>query len=138
MNTFVRIPNFPDYSISPQGEVRAERSGLLLKHDSRGRVRFRAGNGRPLFHVGELLIMAGLMPSPVPLSDLKKAAGNPPSLEFLLDAAKDAPARLALARRANGHLLSLVKTLRTRIETLENAVATAKSKKPRPKPKGEP
>ncbi len=115
MSDFIPIPDYPGYSISPQGQVRSERSGLILSHDARGRVKLRAGKKYPAFFVGELLAMAGCLvsaPAPVaaPAHDERVA-----KLEKSLD----------LARRANGHLLALVAQLRAEIA----APAKAKGKK---------
>lgn len=64
MSGYLPIPAHPAYSISALGQVRSERSGLILSHDMRGRVKIRSGKKYPSFFVGELLAMAGLMKKP--------------------------------------------------------------------------
>lgn len=110
MSGFVSIPDYPEYSISPQGQVRSERSGLILSHDSRGRVKLRAGKKYPSFFVGELLAMAGCF-APAPM-EAALPAEDPRADEL--------ERRLGLARRVNGHLLALVAQLRKEIAALES------------------
>ena len=118
MSDFTPIPDYPEYSISPLGQVRSERSGLILSHDARGRVKIRAGKKYPSFFVGELLAMAGCLSSspalehaPAPLE--AQAPVEDPRTDEL-------ERRLGLARRVNAHLLALVAQLRKEIVTLES------------------
>lgn len=130
MDAFTQLPECPGYSVSARGRVRSERSGLILSHDARGRVRLRLGGRYPSYYVGELLAMAGLMSGGESGEGTVKAKGAPAG-DGACEAPEAAPGcgdetarRLALARRANGHLLALVEGLRRRIALLE-AVAVA-------------
>ena len=116
MSDFVRIPEHPEYSISPLGQVRSERSGLVLSHDVRGRVRLRSGKRQVFCFVGDLMAMAGMFAAPTP-AEVPAPAQDAQSAEL--------ERRLGLARRVNGHLLALVAQLRAEITSL----AKAKGKK---------
>ena len=117
MSDFLRIPEHPDYSVSPQGVVRSERSGLVLSHDVRGRVRLRMGKRQVFCFVGDLMAMAGMFVAPAPMEG---PADDPAKTEL--------ERRLGLARRVNGHLLALIRQLRAEVA----ALAKHKGKKAKP------
>ncbi len=111
MSDFARIPEHPDYSVSPQGVVRSERSGLILSHDVRGRVRLRVGKRQVFCFVGDLMAMAGMFATPLQEAVPAEALEDPEKAET--------ERRLGLARRVNGHLLALIRQLRKEIAALE-------------------
>lgn len=108
---FLPIPQHPAYSVSRLGQVRSERSGILLSHDRQGRVTLRTGEKTLRFYVGELLEQA--RPAPVVL------AAPAMSEEKLPEGVEELKERLRLARKANGHLIALVERFKSRLESLE-------------------
>lgn len=93
MDSFVVIPEHPDYSISSRGEVRSKH-GNILSVNSRGQVSLRVDNKSRLFFLGDLLAMSGVLSS-----------GEYPEKAELEN-------RLRWARKVNGHLLALIEDLR--------------------------
>lgn len=110
MHDFIRIPDYPNYLINQLGEVRSERSGIILSHDDRGRVNLlddgKSSRGKR-FYIGELLAM---VKAPAP-----QKAEAPDSKTALAGLEK----KLGLARRANAHLLKLVKKQEQEIRVLQ-------------------
>lgn len=99
---FSPLSEFPGYSVNALGQVRSEKSGILLAHDSRGRVGLQVDGKRRMFFLGELA------PVGVARPEARIAPENP-----------DLERSLRLARKVNGLQLDFIKTLRRRIAELE-------------------